>query len=314
MDKPLRLTPQYRDYLWGGQRLRPGMERTAEAWVVHEQDRLDGGPHAGRSLAELAAEFGEALLGRRAVQVTGWRFPLLIKLLDCNEWLSLQVHPNNEQAVQLEGAGHFGKAEAWYVLEAEPGAQILCGLLPGTAPDALAQAMHSGTILDLAQRLPVNTGETIYIPPGMVHALGPGLFVYEVQQTSDITYRVYDWNRPASSGRKLHIEQSLAVTDANTAGQLIPHPVLEDGSSCKLVRCPYFTLELLAGQSNSIGQDTRGESFHVLTVIEGQATIKGAGWEEFIGCLETVVIPAACTGYVVRPVDKLRMLKAFIED
>jgi mannose-6-phosphate isomerase len=121
MLNPFKLTPTYRDYVWGGKRLRPEAEITAEAWVVYEEDRVADGPYVGKTLAEVAELEGEALLGRKAVALTGKRFPLLIKLLDCAAWLSLQVHPNDEQAERLEGPGFFGKTEAWYVIEAEKG-------------------------------------------------------------------------------------------------------------------------------------------------------------------------------------------------
>ncbi|RPJ43039.1 MAG: class I mannose-6-phosphate isomerase, partial [Chloroflexi bacterium] len=200
----LVLEPQYRDYVWGGKRLRPG-QVTAEAWVVYEGDRITNDPLAGKTLGEAADQFGPALLGQRVFQRTGSRFPLLVKLLDCAQWLSLQVHPNDEQAVRLEGPGHFGKTEAWHILEADTGAEILCGFKTEAEQTNWQQAVRDGTILDYTQRVPIHTGETVFIHPGTMHALGPGLLVYEVQQTSDITYRVFDWNRPASAGRKLHI-------------------------------------------------------------------------------------------------------------
>ncbi len=314
--EPLRqaffVTPEYRDYVWGGDRLKPGHAPIAEAWIVYEHDRIASGPLAGQTLAEAATAYGEALLGRRAVQRTGTRFPLLIKLLDCADWLSLQVHPNDEQAAQLEGVGQFGKTEAWHILEAQPDAQILCGLRPGAARDTLAQAIRSGMLLDWMQRLSVQAGDTIFISPGMIHALGPGILLYEVQQTSDITYRVFDWNRPAAQGRKLHIEQSLAVADVSSSGQIIPQPQLTDGDRCELVACPYFTLQLLAGQSNSIALDTGGESFHALTLIEGQAQVEGVDWGLEPDRFGTVVIPAACGSYRVQPRGFFRALKASV--
>jgi len=308
----LLLTPEYRDYVWGGSRLRPGHVPTAEAWVIYEGDRIASGTLAGQTLAEAAAAYGAALLGRRAVQRTGTRFPLLIKLLDCAQWLSLQVHPNDEQAARLEGPGQFGKTEAWYFIEAEPGAEILCGLRPGMTKANLEEAIRRGTILDWTQRLTIHAGDAILLKPGMIHALGPGLLVYEVQQTSDITYRVFDWNRPATQGRKLHLEQALAVTDVNAAAQIIPQPPFAGGDQRELVACPYFTLQLLAGQTNSISLDTGGESFHALTLIEGGAQVEGPGWRLELNRFETVVIPAACGSYQVQTHGSFRALKASV--
>jgi len=235
LKEALSLAPEYRDYVWGGSRLRPDAPRTAEAWVVYEGDRVISGSFAGQTLAEIGAQYGEALLGRLPLQRTGLRFPLLVKLLDCAQWLSLQVHPDDEKAVKLEGPGQFGKTESWYFFEADPQAQILCGLRPGVNPEAMADAIRNGTIVDVMQHLDVRAGESIFIPAGMIHALGPGLLLYEVQQTSDITYRVFDWNRPATPQRPLHIDKSLAAADPGLSGKMYPAPSLKDGECQSLV-------------------------------------------------------------------------------
>ncbi|MBI5564391.1 MAG: class I mannose-6-phosphate isomerase [Chloroflexi bacterium] len=311
LQQPILVTPEYRDYVWGGQRLRPG-QLTAEAWIVYESDRVAAGPLQGRTLAQVAAEFGSALLGARAIDRTGSRFPILIKLLDCAAWLSLQVHPNDEQARQLEGPDQFGKTEAWHILDAEPAAEILCGLRDGTSAETLAQAVRGGTLLDHMQRLNVNAGDTVFIRAGTIHALGPGLMLYEIQQTSNLTYRVFDWNRPASDGRPLHIDQSLAVTDLKAVAPITPPPAFVDGQATTLINCDYFTLELLTAETNSIDLATRGESFHALTVIDGQAIIEGDEWQVPLHRHQTALIPAACDAYRVRPQGKTQLLKAAI--
>jgi len=309
----LRLTTEYRDYVWGGERLRPGHTPTAEAWIVHEDDRIADGALKDRTLGEVAAEYSEALLGRRPVAHTSRRFPLLIKLLDCSAWLSLQVHPNNEQAVRLEGAGQFGKTEAWHVIDAAPGTELLCGLQPGTTREALAQAIRDGNLLDRMQRLKVKTGDSVFIRPGTIHALGPGLLIYEVQQTSNITYRVFDWNRPASEGRALHIEQSLAVADPTATSSIIPLPSLADGQAQRLITCDYFALDVLASQTKPIALDTRGESFHAITVLEGQAQITGGDWDVTLHRFETALVPADCGAYQLQPLTAFRALKSSVE-
>lgn len=309
----LRLAPDYRERVWGGQRLLPHDPPIGEAWIVYEQNRVVNGPAAGRRLAELAEQHGAALLGRRVVAQTGARFPLLIKLLDTADWLSIQVHPNDEQAVRLEGPGHFGKTEAWHILDAEPDAQVIYGLKPGVTPEQLAAAIRGGTLLDLVQRHVVRPGDTLFTRAGTLHALGPGLLLYEVQQTSDITYRVFDWNRPQTAGRELHIEQSLAVIDPQ-AGDAPHHaPSLTDGAHAVLVQCPYFTLELARAEQQSITFDTQGESFHALTVIDGAARVVGDGWSERLGRFESLVVPAQAGAYRVMPEGACRLLKASVE-
>jgi mannose-6-phosphate isomerase len=310
---PLGLEPQYRDYIWGGNRLRPG-QITAEAWVVYEDNRITSGPLAGHTLAETAAEFGPALLGQRVFASTGERFPLLVKLLDCAQWLSLQVHPDNEQAVRLEGPGHFGKTEAWHILEADANAEILCGFQPGAAQSNWQRSVRDGSILNFTKKMPVHTGETIFIRPGTLHALGPGMLVYEVQQTSDITYRVFDWNRPPTAGRKLHIEQSLAVLDPSATGKAVPPPPFRDSAVQELVTCPYFTLSLLTLEHTPLSLDPGGQSFHTLTVIEGQIELRGKGWQQTFDRFETVLVPAGSDQYQVYPHTRARILKASVEE
>ncbi|MCX6080563.1 MAG: class I mannose-6-phosphate isomerase [Chloroflexi bacterium] len=315
MNQPIQLIPEYRDYVWGGDKLRPGYSPTAEVWAVYENDRVAAGPQAGRSLAELAAEDGEKFLGKYVQQQTGGRFPLLIKLLDCAQWLSVQVHPNDEQAVRLEGAGFFGKTEAWHVLGAEPEAQLIAGMKPGVSAEALSAGIADGTILTLSQYLDVSAGETIFIRPGTIHALGPGLLIYEVQQSSDLTYRVYDWGRPQTEKRKLHIEKSLAVTDPRASTQVVPNPVLADGECRVLVHNSYFKLEIMAAETLPITLDTGGQTFHALTLIEGQAQVtvaSGPGsWK--LGRFETILIPAACGAYRIEPIGAFRALKSSVE-
>jgi mannose-6-phosphate isomerase len=305
----LLLQPQYRDYVWGGQRLRPG-KRTAEAWMVHENNRIASGALAGETLAQAATKLGAVLLGRRPVARTGLRFPLLIKLLDCAAWLSLQVHPDNAHAVRLEGPGNFGKTEAWHILEAEPGAELLGGLRPGTDAAALEQAIRRGTLLEMMQRLEVHTGDSLLIPAGMIHALGPGLLVYEVQQVSDITYRVYDWDRPASEGRALHIEKSIAAADPAAVGALVPQRPLAEGERRPLVTCEFFTLDLLGAANRPFSLDTGGESFHAVTVFEGAAVLEGDGWQQPLSRFQTALIPAACGAYRLRPDGAMKALLA----
>lgn len=306
----LKLTPSYRDYVWGGDRLRPGHSPTAEAWVVWEDDVIETGPLAGKTLGQAAEEFGDALLGEKTTSRTGTRFPILIKLLDCAQWLSLQVHPNDRLAVELEGPGQFGKTEAWHILDAEREAQIIAGLKPNTAPDQLAESIRAGTVMDHVQYVNVRQGDTVFMPAGTLHALGPGLLVYEVQQTSDWTYRVYDWGRPATEKRPLHIEKSIRATQADFTAPIIPPPPAADGTRHVLVESEYFTLEMLSAASNTIEMDTRGESFHAITVIDGKAILKASDETVELDKFQTAVVPAEIGSYQFQPLADCRALKS----
>ncbi|MEW5986847.1 MAG: type I phosphomannose isomerase catalytic subunit [Chloroflexota bacterium] len=303
------LTPIYRQRVWGGQRLKAASPPIGEAWLVYEENLVAVGPYAGRSLADVTALEGEALLGRRGGRLAGGRFPLLIKLLDCADWLSVQVHPNDQQALEREGPGYLGKTEAWHILEATPEAQVIAGLRPGASAAKLAQSLREGTLLNWLRYLPAQAGETIFIPAGTVHALGPGILLYEVQQTSDLTYRLYDWDRPAAGGRALHLEKSLAAIDPQAGGQPIPAAQTQPDGRYPLVNCPYFHLELLTAHRQSLTLDTEGESFHALTILEGQAQMTGDGWDRQLGRFGTIVVPAGCDHYHIKPLTHLRLLK-----
>ncbi len=292
---PLRLKPRLAARVWGGTRLGQGEDGQpiGEAWVLHEDSRVEGGPYGGRTLGDLAGEFPAELLGTRA---RGTRFPLLIKLLDCAEWLSVQVHPDDEQAARLVGPGELGKTEAWYILEAQPGAQLIAGVQEGTSPEELRPAILGGRVMDHAAYQTVGAGDTVFMPAGTLHALGPGLFLYEVQQTSDTTYRVYDWDRPASAGRALHLQQSAEVTTTRPP-QWQPAQPPGPGECRELLRCDYFVLEELRGGPRPLERDTRGESFHALTVTRGHATLRAAGETLALAPLDTVLLPAGLGKY-----------------
>lgn len=307
---PFQLVPEYRAYVWGGSRLRPHIVPTAETWIVHENDRIAAGSLAGLTLAQAAQHDGEALLGRRAIRRTGLRFPLLIKLLDCAQWLSLQVHPNDAQAEWLAGDGQFGKTEAWHILEAEEGAQIIAGFKPGVTSQVMLPAVGTKALLELVNYLPVQRGDTVLMRAGTIHALGPGLLVYEVQQVSDLTYRVYDWDRPQTGGRVLHLAQAQEVLNPQAECQAVSLPASGDGEVRTLTACEYFQLDLIAMETIPVCMDTADESFHALTVIDGRARLVAGEEIVVLDKYETAIVPAACGAYRVIPEMKTRLLKA----
>jgi mannose-6-phosphate isomerase len=296
------LEPQYREKVWGGRRLRREGEPVGESWVAFEGSRVRGGACEGRTVGELASEYGAELLGRGVAARFGSRFPLLVKLLDCADWLSVQVHPDDAQAERMVGPGEFGKSEAWHFLEAEEGAEIIAGVRPGTTQGELESAIREGRVEDVARRLSVRAGETLYIPAGTLHALGPGLLLYEVQQSSDTTYRVYDWGRPAGAGRELHVEQAAAVTDAEKNPAPTPAPDTT-GKAAPLVRCPFFDLDLLRTDGRAFNGDTEGRKAHVVTAVAGSVEVKSGGEYVRLGTYETVLVAGTAGAYEVRPVE-----------
>ena len=296
----LPLETQFRERIWGGQRLWASDPPVGEAWIAFGDSVVATGPQAGRKLSRLAADHGAALLGSEVHARFGRRFPLLAKILDCADWLSVQVHPNDEQARRMVGPDEFGKTEAWFFLETSPGARILLGVKPGTSADELASAIRNGTVVEVAASVPVHGGEVALIPAGMLHALGPGLLLYEIQQESDTTYRAYDWGRPQSAGRKLHIEESVAVATTDGPCQPTAATIATPTGIADAVDCPYFDVDLARVGATPLPLDTGGRSFHILTAIEGVVEVEVGAETARLERFETALVAGGTGAYRVR--------------
>jgi mannose-6-phosphate isomerase len=294
------LEAQYRERVWGGQRLKAADPPVGEAWVASGESRVGAGEHAGRTVVELAALYGAPFLGRDVAASRGARFPLLVKLLDCADWLSVQVHPDDEQAARLAGPGQYGKCEAWHFLEAEEGAAVYAGVRPGTSREELERAIRDGRVLEVAERLEVHAGQTIFIPSGTLHSLGPGLLIYELQQSSDTTFRVYDWGRPASAGRRLHVEESIEVTDPRKGAHVQPAPALGGTGAAPALDCDFFGLDVMRVDEDAFEGDTEGRSFHLLTAAEGEVEVAcGDEWIR-LARFETLLVAGGAGAYELR--------------
>ncbi len=318
----LRPIPDLRERVWGGRRLgSPHGRPIGEAWVAGPSNVIADGPDAGRTLADIAARDGASFVGRNAGALTGDRFPLLVKLIDAAEWLSVQVHPDNETALRLEGPEALGKAEAWYVLDAAPGAEVLAGTREGVDESAVraAIAAGSGSLAPLLARHRLRAGDAVPIPAGMLHAVGPGVFLYEIQQPSDLTYRCDDWGRPAIPERPLHVAQALESVRAGSRPQL-GHATTADRAT--LVASEHFVLEqIVVGPERAVLLDPGGESVHVLTAIDGPVrllqvtpvpppTADATVDPMVLGGLETAVVPAASQAYSIDAPARARVLLA----
>jgi len=317
---PLRFKPILRRYLWGGRRLQTVMGKSlgegddyAESWEVvdHGEDQsvVSAGPLRGLTLGQLVQEQGAALFGRHHPQQ---QFPLLFKFLDAHRNLSVQVHPNNEQASRLDPPD-LGKTEAWVIVHAEPGGTIYAGLKRGFDQAALERELDRGTTQLCLHSFEPQTGDCVFIPAGTVHALGAGLVVAEIQQASDTTFRLFDWNRVGPDGmpRALHIEQALQVIDYDSGpvSPQIPVSTRETGVE-RLVACDEFVLERRAlVEPALIGGDHR---FHLLTVLAGQLAIDGDAARQPLSMGETVLLPAVAGPVQVAPHPKTLLLDMYL--
>ncbi len=296
---PLPLNPALHIKVWGGRRLAaalgkhlPTADPYGESWELHDTAAVAAGPLAGRTLGDLLAERGAALIGPHNDPADG--FPLLAKLIDASEWLSVQVHPDDDQARALEGQPR-GKTEAWHILAAEPGARLVVGVQPGTTRAQIAQAARDSTLDSLLVYADVSAGDTLFIGAGTVHAIGGGILLYEIQQSSDTTYRLYDWGRRDLNGqpRALHIEKGAQV--ANTSGAPIVRAGAAHGPVVDIVQSPYFVTRLYRLAAGSARLDTGGTHFHALTCISGAARLAWISGNIALETGQTVLVPA-CIG------------------
>lgn len=298
---PLQFRPILRDYLWGGNRLatelhKPlgALTRAAESWEIvdhgADQSVIVAGPRAGKTLHQLVGEDGSALLGRHAPLT---QFPLLFKFLDCCQTLSVQVHPNNAQAAKLTPPD-LGKTEAWYILAAEPGSKVYAGLKPGVDRQTLEREVAAGTCDQCLHSFEPRVGDCILIEAGTVHALGAGLLVAEIQQASDTTYRLFDWNRVDRDGkpRELHVRQSLETIDFARGPVDVVTPTLSNEPNIeRLAACDKFVLDrrTIDGSQVLAGD----ERFHILAVIEGAARLVSETSRLSLRRGDTLLVPAA---------------------
>lgn len=294
---PLRFRPIFHSMLWGGDRLRPyfglptSTDPIGEAWLLSDVDGNEsvvaGGPYDGRTLRDLLQSDGEAILGATP-RIQG-RFPLLLKLIDAKLPLSVQVHPNDEQA-HARRPGQNGKTEAWVVLEANPAtSRMYAGVQEGMTEAKFREAMGQKTVAEALYSFIPKSHDCLFLHAGTVHAIGAETFLFEVQQTSDITYRLYDWDRvDAKTGkpRELHLDDGLAVSNFAT-GPCRPVMPVRDGDAERLVACPYFTLTRHRLTTAAVW--ARTGRLRVAVVIEGKGTIAN----EPVGPGDTVLLPAA---------------------
>jgi mannose-6-phosphate isomerase len=324
---PLLLTPKVVSPIWGGTRLAawldlpgPRPAKIGETWQVYDSDVVRNGPLAGRTLAELVREQSDALVGARTMRRYGADFPLLAKFIDAADRLSIQVHPNDEYAQRVEAASGFhGKTEAWYIVDAAPGATVTYGFMRDTGRAEVAAAIADGTIEQLTHTVSVAAGDTIFVPAGTLHAINAGILLFEIQQKSDLTYRVYDYNRrdaKTEQPRELHIEKSLDVLNYSAARPAKTGALAIDEGRALLVACPYFALERWT-VAEHVERTVDAGSFEILTVIHASAVLRWAGGELALRRGESVLLPAALGVYELRDSDEdelLQVLCAYVPD
>jgi len=295
----LRPPPRQSVRPWAGRRLGAAGEQVGELWLAGP-DSVVATALGAMTLDDVAGAAGAPFVGRNGMQLVGARFPLLVKVIDAAAWLSLQVHPDDALAAELFGPGALGKAEAWVVLDAAPDAELVTGPAADLAPEALLAALDAGDLgRDRCLVEPCLPGQTRLLRPGTLHAIGAGCFVYEIEQPSDLTFRISDWGRPETPDRPLHRAESARAVRPDARAELVGRDWRLDGGSLSI---PEFQLEIVVDPDGEARRPA-GTSLEVVTAVRGEIEVSGDGWRETLVLFETLVVPASIPAYRLQGSD-----------
>jgi len=319
---PLKFTPIFKEKIWGGDKLKTILNKdipsnlTGESWEISgiegDESQVANGPLIGLSLSALIAEYKEKLVGEKIYKQFGNEFPLLIKFIDANDDLSVQVHPDDKVAAERHQS--FGKTEMWYVCEADVNAQLVAGFKEKSSKDEMIKHLEQGTVEDLLNFEAVKPNEAFFIPSGSVHAIGKGILLAEIQQTSDLTYRIYDYNRTDSDGnlRDLHIAEAIDVI--NYTGNDNCRIRQEDKPERQLVNCEYFTTHALEITGQTDRDYTEIDSFVVYMCTEGRVRLEYSTGEYMtIEKGESVLLPPIFNKVKINSQTNSKLLEVYIK-
>ncbi len=319
---PLKFTPILKDKIWGGSKLSTLFNKESHSGKLGESWELSGydddvsvvsnGSLTGQNLNQLISEYKDKLVGNAVYEKFGNTFPLLFKLIDANDYLSIQVHPDDEVAMDRHQG--FGKTEMWYVVDSEDDGELIIGFKEDYSKETYLQALHEGKIEELLQSVKVKKGDVFFVPAGLVHAIGKGVVVAEIQQTSDLTYRIYDYQRKDAEGkeRELHTDLALDVIDfsATSDPKTVYSSTLNELET--LVSCEYFTTNIVQFNEQMNRYYGKVDSFVVYMCMEGEFEIVSDDMRVQVVKGETVMIPAELESVVLEPAGQVTILEVYI--
>jgi mannose-6-phosphate isomerase len=321
---PIRLKPIYKSLIWGGEKLKEDYgktdapEMTGESWEISMVEdnisEVDNGFLKGNNLEEIIEIYMGELVGDFIYEKYGTFFPILTKFIHSNDNLSVQVHPDDTYAAEHHGEN--GKTEMWYILEAEKDSKLIVGFNQDTDREGFHKSVKEGTVLDLINFEPVQKGDVLFMPTGRIHALGPGIVLAEIQQTSDMTYRIYDWERVGPDGqpRELHIEHSLNVMDYKKRGDYKTVYTPQLNSTVNLADCPYFTTQYMKFDQPVDKDYNLIDSFVIYMCMEGQVDIHHPGGDpETLKKGDSILIPAALKEIALVPQQETTLLEIYMK-
>ena len=321
---PLKFKPIFKDKIWGGQKVKTvlGMDfaplpNCGEVWVLSGvagfESVVSNGFLAGNNLNELIEVYMYDLVGEKNYEKFKDEFPVLIKFIDANDWLSIQVHPDDDLAKKRK-IGR-GKTEMWYVMAADPGAELISGFSSKQTQNTYINRLESNKIKEIMNFEKVQKGDVFFMPAGRVHALGPGIFLAEIQETSDTTYRIYDWDRLDDEGnsRELHTKEALDALDFNVYDEYKTLYSKKSDASVNLESCKHFTTNLVHVMNKSLSKDLETlDSFVAYICIKGSCELIYENGKENIIKGDTVVVPAMLKNIVLNPLEETELLEVFI--
>ena len=322
MNQFLKFAPILKEKIWGGEKLVTLLQKASDRKTVGESWELSdvegdtsvvtNGALKGKNLRELIQEHREALVGTTVYKNFGDKFPLLIKFIDAKKALSIQLHPHDDLAKKRHNS--FGKTEMWYVMQADEKANLIVGYKKDVSKEEYLYHLNNKSLTDILNIDPVKRGDVYYIPTGRIHAIGAGVMLAEIQQTSDITYRVYDWDRQDTKGnyRALHTEEAIDAIDYKARDTYKTSYKKNQNHPTEIVSCPYFTTNVLpVDQLVEITHDDKS-SFVIYMCVKGQVTLSSRYSTEPLKMGETLLVPASIKTVMIHPNQPSELLEVYI--
>ncbi|HEK20728.1 MULTISPECIES: type I phosphomannose isomerase catalytic subunit [unclassified Mucilaginibacter] len=321
---PLKFKTIFKDKIWGGHKIESYLHKNigdlpncGETWeisgVKSDVSVVDSGELKGQSLADLLEQYQADLVGDKVYKHFGNTFPLLVKFIDANDDLSVQVHPNDELAKKRHNS--FGKTEMWYIIEADPGSTLITGFNQEMDEQKYVNALNSGHIMDILNREEAKAGDVFFLPAGRVHTIGKGLLIAEIQQTSDITYRIYDFDRVDDKGnkRELHTQEALAAIDYKHYDEYKTLYQPQKDETVHVVSCPYFTTNVLDATHGTEKDYSNLDSFVIHVCVEGEYTLQHNDLAYQVKMGDCILLPKTIDKVVLKTTAGFKILESYIE-
>ncbi len=323
---PFRFKTIFKEKIWGGEKIKTVLGKNygsyrncGEAWeisgVAGDTSEITNGTLRGKLLTDLISVYRDQIVGNAVFEKFGCKFPLLVKFIDANDDLSIQVHPGDELALKTHNS--LGKTEMWYVVQADEGASLISGFNRDMDANTYTSHLNSGSLPEILNQETAKKGDVFFLPAGRIHTIGKGLLIAEIQQTSDITYRIYDYDRVDDDGnkRELHTEDALTAINFNYYPNYKTKYSVKRNDVIKVVSCPYFTTNIIDGSKKLSRNYGRLDSFVILICVEGELYVL---WKRhqpiYLKIGECLLIPNVIKEITIRPIQKFKLLESYIEN